>query len=581
MRVHVCPQSVPHLDQSPGSAVHDTHSQGTGQCGAFRRMVCAGTWRAWGTALLAALVVLAVGGAGASASPVSPAGGVPQAGVSIVEVERVVETQLEDSGVSGAAVALVSGGRVDARGVGSAGGDRRVAPDTPFVIGSATKSFTALAVMQLVDAGRVDLDAPVRDYVPELELADAQRVDDITVRHLLQQTSGLDDLAGGPLLASAADGTPLAAIAELTDAGLASTPGSTWRYANVNYVLAGLVVERASGMSYGDYVQREIFVPLGMTHSSATTDPVGNDVLADGHRYWFGISVATEPTRKHATLAAGYLISTARDLGRYLSMYLAEGIGPDGTRILSADGVQTILGGGPGAILGSWAQGQDSRYAMGWFVGGPWGEDAVFHPGNTPDTTTMLALFPDRGVAVATVVNTGNELPVPGNPFIADRITRNVVHAALGQPVLEPPSMWRFYVAFDLIALMLLGAAAWGLLRAARNARAPAPPRHAVRGWAGVLVRTVGAGLLVLVPTLSYGWDGLWTWAPDLAVVFATLALLLAAAAALRATGLLRARHATRPAISTRTELRHRVQARSSRTAESDQAFGDAFDSSG
>ena len=198
---------------------------------------------------------------------------------------------------------------------------------------------------------------------------------------------------------------------------------------------------------------------------------------------------------------------------------------------------------------------------MGWFIDGPWGEDAVFHPGNTPDTTTMLTLFPDRGVAVAVVVNAGNELPVPGNPFIADRVTRNVVHAALGQPVSDLSSVWRFYLVFDLVALLLLGAAAWALCRAARVVGSPSPSRHPIRGWAGVVLRSLGAALLVLMPTLSYGWGGLWTWAPDLAVVNAALALLLAVAAALRAVGLLRARRATRPDSITIERTPHHVSA--------------------
>lgn len=407
-----------------------------------------------------ALLLLTIGSAGATASVLSSQAvddlRPPEA--SATEVERVLAAQLDESGVSGGAVALVTEEGVDARGVGDAGGDRQVTADTPFVIGSTSKSFTALAVMQLVEAGRVDLSAPVRDYVPELELAEGEPVDDITVRNLLQHTSGLDDLTGGPLLASAADGTPLAAIAELRDAELASTPGETWLYANANYVLAGLVVERASGQSYAHYLQREVFDPLGMTHSSATAGSVGEEALAEGHRFWFGVSIPTEPARRDATLAAGYLISTAADLGRYLSMYLAEGLAPDGTRIVSADGVRTLLGGGPDAALGPWAEGQGSRYAMGWFVGGPWGEDAVFHPGNTPDTTTMLAFLPDEGVAAVVVVNAGNELPIPGNPFVADRIARNVIHSALGQPVLDLPSMWRFYAVFDLTALILLTA---------------------------------------------------------------------------------------------------------------------------
>lgn len=481
-------------------------------------------------------------------------------GVPIEQVQDVLAEQLDDSGVPGGAVAVVSGGRIEARVAGSAGQAREVTGDTPFVIGSATKSFTALAVMQLVDAGRVDLDAPVREYVPELELAEAQPVDDITVRHLLQHTSGLDDLAGGPLLGSAADGTPLEAVAELQDAELASTPGESWRYANVNYVLAGLVVERASGRSYAGYVTEEIFAPLGMTHSSASAEPAGTDALAEGHRYWFGLSVAGDPVRREATLAAGYLISTAEDLGRYLSMFLSGGLGPDGTRVVSAAGLRTLLAPGPKAHLGPWAEGRESRYAMGWFVGGPWGDDAVFHPGNTPDTTTMLTLFPDRGTAVATLVDTGNEIPVPGNPYIADRITRNVTHAALGQPVVDLPSVWRFYLVFDLIAVLLLGAAAWGLLRAARRTRSRSG--HPVRGWVGVFVRVVAAGLLVAVPVLSYGWRGLWTWAPDLAVVLATLAALLAAAAVLRAIGLVRSRAVPRPTHPTSMDGRpHHVSA--------------------
>jgi CubicO group peptidase (beta-lactamase class C family) len=162
-------------------------------------------------AMLAALALLVLGGSAAAAP------GPPQVG----DVGRVLAAQLDASGVPGGAAvvvtadvlpraeaASVTADRIEALGVGRAGGTRAVTTDTPFVIGSATKSFTALAIMRLADDGRVDLDAPVRDYVPAFELAGGQPVDRITVRHVLQQTSGLDDLAGGPLLASAADGTP-------------------------------------------------------------------------------------------------------------------------------------------------------------------------------------------------------------------------------------------------------------------------------------------------------------------------------------------------------------------------------------
>jgi hypothetical protein len=158
----------------------------------------------------------------------------------------------------------------------------------------------------------------------------------------------------------------------------------------------------------------------------------------------------------------------------------------------------------------------------------------MFHPGNTPDTSTMLTVFPDQQVAVATLVNAGNELPVPGNPFIADRVERNVIHAALGQPVVDLPSLRGFYVLFDLVVVMLLVAAGWGALRAARSLRDPRPRRRLVLRWSGIVVRALVVAGLVVLPVLSYGWRGLWVWAPDLTLVIGSLALLLATTAALR-----------------------------------------------
>lgn len=216
--------------------------------------------------------------------------------------------------------------------------------------------------MQPVDSRDVDLDDPAVDYVTELRLATAQPVATISLRAVLQQTSGLSDLRGGPMLASAADDTTLDAVAELEDAELVSTPGETWRYANANYVLAGLVVERASGMSYGDYVQQVIPTPPGMTHGSATTDPPAATCWPTVTGSGSGSpSPRTRPGERPPS-RLDYLISTAEDLtwGRYLSLHPADGVGPDGTRIVSAAGLQTTLTAGPEAHLGTWAQGRES-----------------------------------------------------------------------------------------------------------------------------------------------------------------------------------------------------------------------------
>lgn len=495
---------------------------------------------------------------GAGLSSASPALADDQTEGSIIERAAAALTdQLDTSGIPGGAVVVVHDGRVEARGVGTTGNEGEVSPDTPFMLGSTSKSFTALAVMQLVDSGAVDLENPVRDYVPELALADGQPVGEITVRQVLQHTSGLSDLSAGPVVASAARGTPLDAVAELEAATVVSPPGQEWHYANINYVLAGLIVERASGISYPDFVQERIFDPLQMDHSYVSDDAARADGLSQGHRFWFGIPVASGPRQRTAMLAAGYLISTAEDLGRYLTMYLSGGRGPDGTRIVSATSLQTMLAPGPEAHLGPWAQSRASRYAMGWFVGGPWGDDALFHPGNSPDSSSMISFFPERGVAVATLLNAGHELPVPGNPSITDRVSRNVIHAPLGQQGVDLPSMRGFYLGFDAAALALVVLAFWGLLRALARVRAVGTRRgtpHRAWQWAGVVFRTIGAAGLVLVASFVFGWALLWTWAPDLAWVFIMLAVLWTATAALRLVALLRARHHPTPAPSADSE---------------------------
>ncbi len=472
-------------------------------------------------------------------------GGSPAQAVDRSDVQRAVEVlsgQLHSVGVPGASFAVVDrAGDALVGGLGNTGDGRTVSADTPFVIGSTSKSFTALAVMQLVDDGRVELDAPVRRYVPELELPSPGAADAITVRQILQQTSGLPETAGGPVLKSAQDGTALDAVRELRDTPLAGAPGREWHYSNANYVLAGLVVERAAGTTYADHVERRIFTPLGMTGS--TTGPAtgqrsgGRDVTdaSPGHRLWFGATIANGPTHRPGLLAAGYLVSTATDLGRYLRMYLRGGLNDDGARIVSADGLRTMTAPGPTAHLGSWAGAAPARYAMGWFVGGPWREPVVFHPGNTPDSSAMITVVPGRGLAVATLMNLSHELPVPASPAAPDRISRNVVDAMLGEPVDVGPSTDRFYLVFDLIALALVGAAGWGLSRAVTATRRRQLPQQRLRAALGLSVRAGACLLLLATPSvIGYGWVSSWLWAPDLTVTLALLVALLLPTALLR-----------------------------------------------
>jgi len=259
------------------------------------------------------------------------------------EIDAYVERQIDRLKIPGAALAIVEGDEIaHLRGFGQArpGGDAPT-PRTPFIIGSLTKSFTALAVMQLVEDGKVELDAPVQRYLPWFRVADPRAFAQITVRHLLNQTSGLPQLSGlRPLVDF--DDSPGASERQaraLSTLVLSRPVGSAWEYSNMNYNLLGLIVEVASGESYEAYVQEHIFAPLQMTHSYTSQAEARENGMAVGHRYWFAIPFA-EPNllMPRGSLAGGELISSSEDMARYLIAHLNEGR-YDSTQILSAAGM--------------------------------------------------------------------------------------------------------------------------------------------------------------------------------------------------------------------------------------------------
>ncbi|MCU1504601.1 MAG: class beta-lactamase-related serine hydrolase [Ilumatobacteraceae bacterium] len=450
-------------------------------------------------------------------------------------MDSVIRDGMQRSGMPGFAVAVASGDRVvHARGFGDAGEGRRVTPQTPFLLGSVSKSFTALAAMQLVDAGRLQLDAPASRYVPEFQLADRGAAERITVRQVLQQTTGLPATAGGPVVRSAVDGTALQALRELRDARLATPPGTAFHYSNGNYVLAGLIVARASGEPYAQYIERHIFAPLGMRHSYTTLDAARRAGLATGHRYFFGISIAHGPTFRPGIQSAGYLISSAEDMAGYLAMYLNNGVTAAGERIVSRRGLTTMLAPGRPGKLGPWSDHADARYAMGWYVGGPWSEPSLLHPGRAPDSSALMVMFPRRDLAVVTLTNAANELTVPGYPASIDRVERNAVDALVGAPVRAGTSLHRFYLYVDLVALLVLAAVAWPMVRAVRALRTRRRPLHRRLAIAGVVARAGGGALLVALPQLAFGWRAAFLWQRDLFTLIVVSGALLMATGALR-----------------------------------------------
>jgi len=309
-------------------------------------------------------------------------------------IEEFVDRAMPASSVPGLAYAVVADGvatSAGARGVVKAGGDTAVTPDTPFVIGSISKSFTALAVMQLVEAGKIDLDGELSLYLEEFSSRPAGA---ITVRQLLSHTSGFSTLqgnAGHPHATGGKDdlAREVDGLARVTPA---HGPDETWQYSNANYEILGRLIEVVSGRDYQTYVATNILEPVGMSHSFVADGQV-HDSMATGHRPWFGTRLPmSDNTTDRVTAPQGGVVASASDLARYLAMMMN---GEDD--VLSAEGKALMMRPASDASPG---------YGFGWKLDP--GAGVVWHDGISPGVETLATMLPAQKKAVIVLVNGGS-----------------------------------------------------------------------------------------------------------------------------------------------------------------------------
>jgi CubicO group peptidase (beta-lactamase class C family) len=367
--------------------------------------------------------------------------------VLFARVDAYVLREMRDIRAPGGALVIVSGGSiVHVRGLGSAAPDGRpVTPSTPFILGSLSKSFTALAVMQLVDSGRIELDAPVQKYLPTFRVRDSSASAAITVRHLLNHTSGIPTPAGMLLVAASAAATRAEQMRLLRGVHLADEPGHAFEYSNANYWLLGLIIESVSGDRYDAYVRRHIFDPLDMRESFTSEDEARAHGLARGYRVWFGFPRAETLPYYSRELAVGYLISSPEDMGRYLMAQLNGGRGPR-SRIISERGLATLHTAPPGA-----------PYAMGWLVDSIARVQVLWHTGAVANYHSDMLIAPRPNFGVAIFANVNN--------FLLERqfseAIKGVGALLLGYDP-PPPSALRYRETYWIITL---AAGLWMLWR--------------------------------------------------------------------------------------------------------------------
>jgi CubicO group peptidase (beta-lactamase class C family) len=395
-------------------------------------------------------------------------------------IDAYVEEQMRRLNIPGVSLAVVEGDRIThLRGFGQARPQGEApSPQTPFVLGSTTKSFTALVVMQLVEAGKIELDAPVQHYLPWFRVAEPAASAKITVRHLLNQTSGLPGTAGMIALTNldASPGTAERQARALSGQRLNCPVGAAFEYSNWNYNLLGLVIEAVSGEAYTDYVQHHIFDALEMRHSYTARAEAQRNGLAVGHRYWFTRRQAMPDQQiPQGSLPTGGLISSAEDMGHYLIALLNGGAYGHG-QILSPEGIATLHHAAVPAIAAGIDMG---HYGMGWFISETDQTEIVWHAGNLPDFSSYMALLPEARKGLVLLVNADHY----GFPPIITEVGEGATALLAGRQPAPPALGFMPWVMRALLLIPLLQlAGVWATVQRSRRwrsdpARRPGPGR--------------------------------------------------------------------------------------------------------
>jgi CubicO group peptidase (beta-lactamase class C family) len=398
------------------------------------------------------LVLVSVPQLGATLQPAAT-----QQAPNMQAIDAYLESKLRQYRIPGLALAIVKGDRVvHLKGFGMADPQKRsVTPDTPFILGSVSKSFTALAIMQLVGAGKVNLDTSVQKYLPWFSITDQKAASQITVRHLLNQISGISTHTGREMFDDNSEEAIANYVRNLKTARLSQPVGKEFQYSNSNYTILGAIVQTVSGMSYEEYIQQHIFTPLEMRHSYTSQERAqkATPPLSIGNRFWFGYPVATEVAYDRAQLPAGSLIASVEDMAHYLIVHLNDGRYKD-IALLSRPSMAELHK--PAAEIAD-----SVFYAMGWFVRKVNDIPIVSHSGTVANYSANITLIPSEKLGIALLINVYPG--VMGEPI--SQLYKGIVNVLVDRP--PPVVSNNFLTQLQVIALpILLALQLLGLFRA-------------------------------------------------------------------------------------------------------------------
>lgn len=346
----------------------------------------------------------------------------------IANVESRISEVMEQWNVEGLSLGIVKDGQtVLAKGYGrrDKAAEKDMTEKTVLPIGSATKSFTALALGMLVDEGKLDLDKPVKDYIPWLELYTPELTEHVTARDLLCHRTGTARYDAAAVFCTDDDREKM--VRDLKYYQTFAPLGQAFQYSNQMVMLAGYLVEAVTGKSWEEFVKERILEPLGMQESDFYVEQIEkNEDYSKGYVFTGTDNMETAYLPLRGVGPAGSIISTASDMNRYLLFQLGDGTWED-RRLVSKNLLEQMhdvqMHGSP--YLWKLPEIETADYGLGWFVDTYRGHKMVSHGGNTLGFSSIVALLPEENLGICVQTNANSS-------FLVNDLVYRIVDQVLG-----------------------------------------------------------------------------------------------------------------------------------------------------
>ncbi|AJS58207.1 serine hydrolase domain-containing protein [Paenibacillus sp. IHBB 10380] len=354
--------------------------------------------------------------------------------------DSMVKTIMSKSATPGVAVVLLNQGKTEYKNYGYAdvNNKKRVTEESLFELGSTTKAFTALAVILLENEGYLSRSDSITDYIPSFEPTIKGEKVNITINQLLAHTSGIPPWSIRLVPEGTTEDMLEKTIHNVSDIALDTYPGTAYNYATVNYDILAMIIEKATGKRYQDYVTENILVPLGMTDSYFTTgQEKESDKLTKGYRVLFGKDLEYDAPRYYGNIAAGYLVTNSKDLERWINAQMGIGDRPDLLNAIQQSHQVDIKTAG--------YEDENQYYSFGWSIDTK--NRVVSHSGVNPNYSSQVIINLEKQQAIFVLANMNSTAP--------SQIANNIYESMNGNPM-NKFNYDDVYVLIDMIFSFLV-----------------------------------------------------------------------------------------------------------------------------